>query len=108
MGTCGRFVYPGEERCPLHTNADASRVCGAPVGSRGVSKPPCRSWPVVERPYCYLHVVPPSGHPISEMLTGRVRENVTPVDTMRAVVRVADPNTLAYMLNMIAGKLRQR
>jgi hypothetical protein len=31
---------------------------------------------------------------------------MTQVDTMRAVVRAADPNTLAYLLNIIAGKLR--
>jgi hypothetical protein len=94
VGTCGRYVYPGEELCPLHTNADRSRVCGVPAGG-GISKPPCRSWPVVGRPYCYLHVVPPSGHPIRGSLTGRVSESVTPVDTMRAVVRAADPNALA-------------
>jgi hypothetical protein len=60
------------------------------------------------RPYCYLHVVPPSGHPIRETLTGRVSESVAHVDTMRAVVRAANQDALAHLLNMIAGRLRSR
>jgi hypothetical protein len=115
VGACGRYVYPGEERCPLHTNADSSRVCGAPVGSRGVSKPPCRSWPVVGRPYCYLHLDREGRHvssppTVEETLTGRVSESrplMTPVDAMRAVVGAANPDTLAHLLNMVAAKLRQ-
>jgi len=104
---CGRYIYPGEARCPLHTNADSTRVCGVPAGG-GISRPPCRSWPVTGRQTCYLHLVPPSSHPIREVLAGRVRENVTHVDTMRSVVRAANQDTLAHLLNMVAAKLRQR
>jgi hypothetical protein len=42
------------------------------------------------------------------MLTGRVSESGTHVAAMRAVVRAANPDTLAHLLNMIVGKLRQR
>jgi hypothetical protein len=90
QGVCGRYVEPGQVLCALHTNADSSRVCGIPAGGR-ISKPPCRSWPVSGRPYCYLHLVPPYGRSLREQsgetLTGRVSENVPPmtqVDTVRA------------------------
>ena len=106
QGACGRVTY-GEELCPLHLTADPSRVCGAPAGG-GTSKPPCRSWTVLGRATCYVHLDRPTSRP-PDLVTGRVSESLPPrtqVDTMRALVREADPTTLAYLLNIVAGRLR--
>jgi hypothetical protein len=101
-------------------------------------RPPCRAWPLKNERYCPPHHVKaeqrtersavrvtehllsagvhPGGYPAEGLQVARVTESreswrfeQSPrEEVLQSLVRTADKNTLAYLLNLVAGKLRSR
>jgi hypothetical protein len=109
----------------MHQACDPTRTCGHPAGS-GLTRPPCRSWPLLHQGFCPTHD-PARKVQLAPVEVARVREAVVddpptpapakngarprpgdPLVAVRAFVHRASGGDLAHLLTLVAGEVRMR